>query len=471
MSQLSLTERKKLQKKLTYTSKSAWDNIHPKDKLKLDELSEDYKLFLTQAKTEREVIRSIETKAQMNGFRDIGKKNKQICVSRHGKCLALAVLGKVPLDQRMHIIAVHVDAPRLDLKPNPLFEDIDINMLKTHYYGGLRKYQWLARPMAIHGIVIKKNGAPFEFIMGENENDPVFTIPDLLPHLARKVQENKKISDGFEGEKLNVIIGNMPLGDDRLKDRFKAYILKYLYERYEMIESDFISAELEVVPAGPARDVGMDASMIGGYAHDDRSCAFCALEAIRDLKKPHHTAMVLFYDKEEIGSDGQTGAKSLLLEHAVRELAYATNEKADERFIYNALMNARALSGDVNAAMDPNYQEVHEKRNAAMMGRGVSLMKYTGSRGKYGSHDANAEYIGWLRRLFNDHRVIWQTGEIGKIDEGGGGTIAKHLAVYGMDIIDCGPPILSMHSPFELISKVDLYMTFRAFRTFLESKQ
>jgi len=471
MPQISLTEQKKLQKKLSYNPKSAWDNVQAKDKENIETLSEDYKLFLSQAKTEREVIRSVETTAQRSGFREIGKNNKQICVSRHGKCLALAVLGKVPLDQRMHIIAVHVDAPRLDLKPNPLFEDIDLTMLKTHYYGGLRKYQWLARPMAIHGIVIKKSGAPFEFVMGEHEKDPVFTIPDLLPHLARKVQENKKISEGFEGEKMNLIIGNTPFGNDRLTNRFKTYILKYLYERYEMVESDFISAELEVVPAGPARDVGMDTNMIGGYAHDDRSCTFCALEAIRDLKRPHHTAMVLFYDKEEIGSEGHTGAKSLLLEHVVRELAYVSNEKADERFVYNALMNARALSGDVNAAMDPNYQDVHEKRNAAIMGRGVSLMKYTGSRGKYSANDARAEYIAWLRRLFNDNRITWQTGEIGKIDEGGGGTIAKYLATYGMDIIDCGPPILSMHSPFELISKVDLYMTFRAFRTFLESQQ
>jgi len=471
MSQISLTERKKLQKKLSYTPTSAWDSILAKDKILIDELSEDYKLFLSQAKTEREVIRFIETRAQMDGFRELGKKNKRICVSRHGKCLALTVLGQSPLDQGMHIIAVHVDAPRLDLKPNPLFEDVDLTMLKTHYYGGLRKYQWLARPMAIHGIIIKKNGAPFEFVMGEKENDPVFTIPDLLPHLSKKVQDNKKISDGFDGEKMNVIIANTPLGDDRMNDRFKAYVLKYLYDRYEMVESDFISAELEVLPAGPARDVGLDANMIGGYAHDDRSCTFCALEAIRELKKPFHTAMVLFYDKEEIGSDGHAGAKSLMLEHVVRELAYTTNEKANERFVYNALMNSRALSGDVNAAMDPNYQEVHEKNNAAIMGRGVSLMKYTGSRGKISANDARAEYIGWLRRLFNDNKIAWQTGEIGKIDEGGGGTIAKYLAAYGMDIIDCGPPILSMHSPFELISKVDLHMTYRAYRAFLESKQ
>jgi len=471
MTNLSLKQRKDLKSKLSYSSTNAWENMTLKNAEQIEKFSDAYKLFISHAKTEREVIRTIETTAQRNGFREIGKKSDKFFMSKHGKCMALAVLGKEPLDRCMNIIAVHVDAPRLDLKPNPLFEDIDIVMLKSHYYGGIHKYHWLARPMAIHGIVIKRNGSPFEFVIGENEKDPVFTIPDLLPHLSKKVLGVKKISEAFEGEKLNVIIGNTPLGDDRLKERFKLNILKLLYDRFEMVESDFISAELEVVPAGPARDVGIDNSMIGGYAHDDRSCAFCALESIINLNKPKHTALVLFYDKEEIGSDGVSGAKSMLLEHVVRELAYTTNKKANERFVYNVLMNSRALSGDVNAALDPNYQDVHEERNAARMGHGVSLMKYTGSGGKYGSSDANAEFIGWLRRLFNDQKIAWQTGEIGKIDEGGGGTIAKFLASYGMNIIDCGPPILSMHSPFELISKVDLHMTLRAYRAFLESEQ
>jgi len=471
MPRISLKERKETKKKLAYKTTSAWETIPEKKQAEVEAFSKDYKLFLNQSKTEREAIRTIEVSAQRNGFRNIGKKNPKICISRHGKCLAMAVLGKVPMDERMNIIAVHVDAPRLDLKPHPLYEDIDLAMLKTHYYGGIRKYQWLARPMAIHGIVIKKNGAPFEFVVGEDENDPVLTIPDLLPHLARKVQENQKISSGFKGENLNVIIGNTPYGDDRLDERFKTYILKLLYERFEMLESDFISAELEIVPAGPARDVGLDNSMIGAYGHDDRSCAFCALEAIQLLTRtPRHTALVLFFDKEEIGSDGHSGAKSLFLEHVVRELAYATSKNADERFVYRALMNAYTLSGDVNAGMDPNFQEVHEKRNAAYVGRGVSLMKYTGHEGKVGASDANAEYIGWVRRLFNEHKIAWQTGELGRVDEGGGGTIAKFMASYGMNIIDCGPPVLSMHSPFEVISKADLYMTFCAFRVFLESK-
>ncbi|KPA18933.1 Peptidase M18, aminopeptidase I [Candidatus Magnetomorum sp. HK-1] len=458
-----------LQKKLSHTPKNVWECISDRDFQTIENFSDQYKLFLNQSKTEREAIRTIETIAQRNGFRPPNGKSKKICISKNGKCLALAVLGTIPLDQGINIIATHIDAPRLDLKPNPLYEDVNLSILKTHYYGGIRKYQWLARPMAIHGIVIKKNGAPFEIVIGENDADPVFTIPDLLPHLSRKIQGDKKISDGFEGEKLNLIVGGKPLGDDRIKERFKLSTLKWLYEHYGMIEEDFASAELEIVPAGPARDVGLDKSMIGGYAHDDRACAFSALEAIRDLKKPDHTALVLFYDKEEIGSDGATGAKSLLLEYVVRELAYMTLKKCDERSVFNALINARALSGDVNAAIDPNFQEVHEKRNAAKMGQGVSLMKYTGHGGKYGSSDAHAEYIGWIRRLLNEKKIVWQTGELGKIDEGGGGTVAKYLATYGMDVIDCGPPILSMHSPFEIISKGDLFMTLRTYQSFLES--
>jgi len=461
---------KAIQKKLTYTPINAWDVISEKDEQRVEQLSEDYKFFLNHSKTEREAVRNIETIAQRSGFRNVSQTNKKIFITQNGKCMGLAILGNVPLDQHMNIIGVHIDAPRLDLKPNPLFEEIDLALLKTHYYGGIRKYQWLARPMAIHGIIIKKNGAPFEITMGENENDPVFTIPDLLPHLSKKIQGNKKISDGFEGEKLNLLFGGKPFGDDQIKERFKLNILKLLYDQYGMVEEDFVSAELEVVPAGSARDVGWDRSMIGGYAHDDRVCVFCALEAIRNLTNPEHTALVLFYDKEEIGSDGSTGAKSFLLEHVVRELIYTTQKKYDERMVYNALMNARALSGDVNAGMDPNFQEVHEKRNAAKIGYGVSLMKYTGHSGKIGANDAHAEFIGSLRKLFNDNKIVWQTGEIGKIDEGGGGTIAKYMAEYGMNIIDCGPPILSMHSPFEILSKADLFMTLRAYQTFLESK-
>jgi aspartyl aminopeptidase len=469
MSSMTKKQVKALQKKITYTSKNAWDVISEKDTKRIEKFSDDYKHFLNHAKTEREAIRTIETIVQRNGFRQAGKNNKKICIAKNGKCMGVAVLGKTPMDQHMNIIAVHVDSPRLDLKPNPLFEDINLSILKTHYYGGIRKYQWLARPLAIHGIVIKKNGSPFEMIMGENDNDPVFTIPDLLPHLSKKVQGNKKISNGFEGEKLNVLIGGKPFGDDQIKERFKLNTLKLLYDQYGMVEEDFISAELEIVPAGPAKDVGWDRSMIGGYAHDDRSCVFCALEAVRSLKNPKHTALVLFFDKEEIGSDGNTGAKSLLIENVVRELIYKTQDQYSERFLFNALMNAKALSGDVNAGMDPNFQDVHEKRNAALLGHGVSLMKYTGHGGKIGSNDANAEYMGNLRKLFNENKIVWQTGEIGKIDEGGGGTIAKFLAEYGMNIIDCGPPVLSMHSPFEIISKVDLFMTLRAYQTFLES--
>jgi len=469
MSRTSQKQIKDLQKKLTHKPKNVWEGLSEREIKEIEKFSKQYMQFLNKSKTEREAIRTIETMAQRNGFRPPGEKNKKIIFSKNGKCLALAVLGNEPLDKCINIVATHVDAPRLDLKPNPLYEDISLSLLKTHYYGGIRKYQWLARPMAIHGIVIKKNGSPFEIVIGENENDPVFTISDLLPHLSRKVQRDKKILDGFEGEKLNLIVGGRPLGDDRIKDRFKLFTLKWLYDHYGMIEEDFISAELEIVPAGPARDVGFDKSMIGAYAHDDRACAFSALEAIKDLNNPENTAIVLFYDKEEIGSDGATGAKSILLGYVIRELISLSYKKYDEKLVYKAFENARALSGDVNAAVDPNFQEVHEKRNSAIIGQGVSIMKYTGHGGKIGSNDADAEYVGWLRRLLNDKKIVWQTGEIGKIDEGGGGTVAKFLASYGLNIIDCGPPVLSMHSPFELISKGDLFMTFRSYKSFLES--
>ena len=469
MSRTSQKQIKDLQKKLTHKPKNVWEGLSEREIKEIEKFSKQYMQFLNKSKTEREAIRTIETMAQRNGFRPPSEKNKKIIFSKNGKCLALAVLGNEPLDKCINIVATHVDAPRLDLKPNPLYEDISLSLLKTHYYGGIRKYQWLARPMAIHGIVIKKNGSPFEIVIGENENDPVFTISDLLPHLSRKVQRDKKILDGFEGEKLNLIVGGRPLGDDRIKDRFKLFTLKWLYDHYGMIEEDFISAELEIVPAGPARDVGFDKSMIGAYAHDDRACAFSALEAIKDLNNPENTAIVLFYDKEEIGSDGATGAKSILLGYVIRELISLSYKKYDEKLVYKAFENARALSGDVNAAVDPNFQEVHEKRNSAIIGQGVSIMKYTGHGGKIGSNDADAEYVGWLRRLLNDKKIVWQTGEIGKIDEGGGGTVAKFLASYGLNIIDCGPPVLSMHSPFELISKGDLFMTFRSYKSFLES--
>jgi len=338
--------------------------------------------------------------------------------------------------------------------------------LKTHYYGGIKKYQWLARPLALHGKVILQDGTELEFRIGEDESDPVFTIADLLPHLARKIQGEKKVSEAFEGEKLNLLVGSIPLGDSKVKERFKLAIINYLNEKYGMTEEDFSSAELEVVPAGKAKDLGFDRSLVGAYGHDDRSSVYTSLEAIMELEEVQRTALACFYDKEEIGSEGSTGAKSRFFELVISNILELQGKEANVSNILEVLANSRAISADVNGALDPDYQEVHEKRNAARIGYGICVTKFTGSGGKYHSSDAHAEYLAWLRRLFNRNNVVWQTGELGKIDEGGGGTIAKFLASYGMNIVDCGTPLLSMHSPFEIASKADLYMTKKAFKVF-----
>ncbi len=361
-------------------------------------------------------------------------------------------------------MASHLDSPRLDLKTYPLYEETDLAFLKTHYYGGIKKYQWLARPLALHGVILKADGSRVELKVGEESADPVFTVCDLLPHLARKAQMDKKVTEAFEAEKLNVLVGSLPLGDKETKERFKLHLLKLLEDRYGINEEDLVSAELEVVPAGPARDLGWDRSLVGGYGQDDRSCVYASLTAILELPEPEFTSLALFFDKEEVGSDGNTSAKSCILEEIVELLLERQGLSPLAR--RRILMASRALSADVTGALDPDYPEVHEKRNAARLGYGVGINKYTGHGGKYMANDAHAEYIAWLRRIFQEAGVIWQAGELGKVDEGGGGTIAKYLAIHGLEIIDCGTPLLSMHSPFEVASKADLYMTFKAYQAF-----
>jgi aspartyl aminopeptidase len=461
-----------LRKRLIRKSPLVWDFVGAGEKGRIFEFAERYKHFLDHAKTERESVRTIEAFAKNKGFKDIGKgdgKNK-FCRINKNKSIALAVLGKRPLASGLHIIASHIDSPRLDLKQNPLYEETDLAFLKTHYYGGIKKYQWLARPLAIHGTILRKDGSSLDLHIGEAEEDPVFTIADMLPHLSRKIQADKKVSEAFEGEKLNVLVGSLPIGDDETKERFKLAVLEHLFSTYGLIEEDLMSAEIEIVPAGKARDVGWDRGLVGAYGQDDRVCAWTSLEAIGGVKPPEVTAVALFTDKEEIGSDGSTGAKSRFLEDFVGDLLEMSGQEAGGKALRACLMNSKALSADANAALDPDYQEVHEKRNAAKMGYGVCITKFTGSGGKVGSSDANAEYLGHIRKLFNDNGVVWQTGEIGKVDEGGGGTIARFLAVYGMEVLDCGTPILSMHAPLEISSKADIYMTYKAYRAFYESK-
>ncbi len=468
---LTRKQIKDLSKKLSYAPRLVWDEITAAEKKRVFSFADGYKTFLDEAKTEREAVSIIRDMAEKSGFlldRGTGSPSPLMRIF-HEKAVALVKPGKEPLEEGVRIIVSHIDAPRLDLKQRPLYEDVDLAFLKTHYYGGIKKFQWLSRPLAIHGRIVKKDGSTLDLSIGEEESDPVFTVLDLLPHLARKVQYEKKLGEAIAGEKLNLIVGSLPLGDKETKERFKLAVLHLLNESYGLTEEDLLSAELEVVPAGTARDVGWDRSLVGAYGQDDRICAYTSLRAMFDTRDVSKTAVALFVDKEEIGSDGATGAKSRFLESVIGDVLEMLGQRPSAIGISRILARSRALSADVNGALDPDYQEVHEKQNAARMGYGVCMTKFTGSGGKYNANDADAEYVGWLRCLFNRKKVIWQTGELGRIDEGGGGTVAKFLAPYGMDIVDCGPAILSMHSPFEIAHKGDLYMTYKGFRAFFES--
>jgi len=464
-------EIERISQKLISQPKLVWDAIDKKEKDKVFDFDKGYQSFLNRAKTEREAVTVISDIALENGF-SLNTPNTdpiRMLKTFQEKSIALSISGKKPISEGINLIISHLDSPRLDLKQNPLYEEVDLAFMKTHYYGGIKKFQWLTRPLAIHGRVIRSDGSSLDIVVGEDDADPVFTVADILPHLAKKVQSDKKVSDAFVAEKLNLMVGSLPFGDKDTKDRFKLAILNLLNERFGLVEEDLVSAELEVVPAGKARDVGWDRGLTGAYGQDDRSCVFASLKAILDLKKPQKAALALFVDKEEIGSDGATGAKSRFLESVLADLMIAHGKEPLYHEIQKILMNSRAISADGNGALDPDFQDVHEKRNAARLGYGICLVKFTGSGGKYGANDANAEYVGWLRNLFNEKKVVWQTGELGKVDEGGGGTVAKFLAPYGMQIVDCGPPVLSMHSPFEITHKGDLYMTYKGYRAFLES--
>ena len=462
-------ELKQLRERLAVSQKLVWDQVDQAERGAIFSYADHYKTFLDRAKTEREAVQEVLRQAQARGFVDLASRapGPKAFYNFKGKSVALVVQGQRPLSAGLRIVGSHIDSPRLDLKPYPIYEDTDLTFLKTHYYGGIKKYQWLARPLALHGVVLKPGGETVSLVIGEDPGEPVFTVLDLLPHLARKAQMDKKVADAFEGEKLNVLAGSLPLGNDDTKERFKLHFLKLLEERYGLTEEDFISAEVEVVPAGPARDLGWDRSLVGGYGQDDRACAYAELAAILEVQEPEHTAMALFYDKEETGSEGSTSAKACLLEEVVELLLEHQGESPLGR--RRVLLASRALSADVTGGIDPDFPEVHEKRNANRLGYGVGLHKYGGSGGKYYTSEANAEYVAWLRQIFQENGVIWQAGELGKVDEGGGGTIAKYLAIHGLEIIDCGTPLLSMHSPFEVASKADLYMTFKAYRAFFSA--
>jgi aspartyl aminopeptidase len=457
--------------RLAVSAKLVWDVMQDNEaeRQAIFAYGDRYKTFLDRAKTERQAVAEIERQAKALGFVDLARQESgpRALYNYKNKTIVLVVQGRRPLTDGLRLVASHIDSPRLDLKQYPLYEDTDLAFLKTHYYGGIKKYQWLARPLAIHGVVMKADGSQVSLTIGEEPDDPVFTVLDLLPHLAKKAQMEKKVTEAFEGEKLNVLVGSLPLGSSETKERFKLHLLKFLEDRYGIREEDLISAELEVVPAGPARDLGWDRSLIGAYGQDDRSCAHASLAAILDVQEPEHTCLALFYDKEEIGSEGNTSARNCLLDEIVETLLEQQGESPQAR--RRVLMHSKAISADVTGGLDPDFPEVHEKRNAARLGYGVCFHKYGGSGGKYYTSDANAEYVAWIRKIFQEYGVIWQAGELGKVDEGGGGTIAKFLAVHGLEIIDCGTPLLSMHSPFEVASKADLYMTFKAYRAFFQA--
>jgi aspartyl aminopeptidase len=461
---------KSLKKKLIRELKSAWIQYSVREKKKVFDFGDSYIDFLNRAKTERETVDWIVKNAKRHGFVNnaIHGKKKFFTINRN-KSAALSIVGKRPITEGVHIVVSHIDSPRLDLKPNPLFEDTELALLKTHYYGGIKKYQWTSIPLSLHGVIIREDGQKVTINIGDNPKDPVFTIADLLPHLYRKEQSQKKLFEAIEGEKLTPLIGSIPFPDSDEKESTKLAIMEILNQKYSIKEEDFISAEIEVVPAIHARDVGLDRSMVGGYGQDDRICGFCSYSAISEIKNPLHSTLALFLDKEEIGSVGATGAQSQFLTDCIREIISRKVKNSNFDLLRNVLNRSKALSGDVNAAINPNYPNVLEKANAAKLGYGVVLTKYTGAGGKYGTNDASAEFLGEIRRLFKKKKVIWQTGELGKVDEGGGGTVSEFISQYGIETVDCGTALLGMHSPYEVCSKADLYETYRAYKSFLES--
>ncbi len=446
---------------------SGWKSKSKEDIKEIYTFAEGYKGFLDDAKTEREAVRYITRALTEEGFGTDPSKDRVFAVNRRKEVMAF-VRGSGDITDGLNIVVAHIDAPRLDLKQNPLYEDVDLALLRTHYYGGIKKYQWVASPLAIHGVVVKANGESVDICIGEKEGEPVFLIDDLLPHLSRKTQDEKKLGDAIEGEKLVVLFGSLPLLGGE-KEPVKQYALKLLNDVYGMSEDDFITAELEVVPAFRAADVGLDRSMVGGYGQDDRVSAYTLLEALCCTKDPRRHCLAIFTDKEEIGSEGATSIKSSFLHVFLDDILAGMGLKADEAIMRRVLFRSKALSADVNGAVNPTFQEVHEKQNACYLGRGPCVTKFTGHMGKIGASDANAEYVAEIARLFDKEGIMWQTGELGKIDEGGGGTVAKHLAVYGMDIIDCGAPLLSMHSPYEISNKLDIFETYRAFQIFFRA--
>ena len=457
--------------------KNAWLSYGESDEKEMEKLAKDYRAFLDAGKTERECVTELVREAEANGYVSLEAKQAagekiqpgdKVYAVGMKKIMALFLVGQEPLEKGMNILGAHIDSPRLDVKQNPLYEDTDLAYLDTHYYGGVKKYQWVALPLAIHGVIAKKDGSVVNVTIGEDENDPVVYITDLLIHLAGK-QLQKKAAEVIEGENLDILIGSRPLSestDEKKKEAVKSNVLRILKEKYDVEEEDFLSAELEIVPAGKARDCGLDRSMVAAYGQDDRVCAYTSFVAMMEMDAPKRTSCCLLTDKEEIGSVGATGMQSRFFENTVAELLDGMGRYSDLA-LRRTLRNSSMLSSDVSAGYDPAYGECFEKKNAAYLGRGIVLNKFTGARGKSGSNDANAEYVAEVRRIFDNHQVAFQTAELGKVDVGGGGTIAYIAALYGMNVIDSGVAVLSMHAPWEVTSKADIYEAKKAYKAFL----
>ena len=458
---------------ILYKRKNGYENMSEELKNNIHSFNEGYKSFLSLCKTERECAMFCQKTAEENGFKPLDsfeslKSGDKFYVINRGRAIMLGVMGKKNVWEGTRVVAAHLDSPRLDLKQNPLYEAEELAFFKTHYYGGIKKYQWVAMPLAIHGAIILKGGKKLDVVIGEDENDPVFCVTDLLPHLAASQMENKggKI---IEGEKLNVLIGSEGLMEDE-KLSVKNNIMKLLNEKYGITERDFTSADIEVVPAFKAKDVGIDRSMVGSYGQDDRVCAYTSLQAILECKEPEFTSLCYLVDKEEIGSGDSTGMKSKFFEDILAKLCYKSTDKYSDILVADARCNTICLSADVTAAVDPNYDHVTEKRNSAFFNKGIALMKYSGARGKSGTNEATAELVRKITDIFDENDVAWQTAELGKVDEGGGGTVAQYFAVLNIDVIDCGVPLLSMHAPFEIAAKYDIYMGYKAYKALYESK-
>lgn len=456
---------------LVNEKKNGWEKIDREKKEKIYQFADEYMYFLNHGKTEREIVSETKDILEKNGFVDISSKEEiksgdKVYYCNRGKSMYIAVIGKEKLENGLNIVGAHVDSPRLDLKPNPLYEEGGFAYFKTHYYGGIKKYQWTTIPLSIHGVIVKTSGEKITVNIGEDEKDPVFVITDLLPHLAQE-QMSKKLNEAISGEALNLLIGSIPSDDKEAKEKVKYNILKLLNEKYGIIEADLLSAELEIVPAFKARTLGLDGSMIASYGQDDKICAYTSLRGILNVKEPEKTAVCILADKEEIGSMGNTGMESHAFDAFIAELLDKAGENKPN-LLDRVFCKSKMLSADVDAGYDPIYASVSEVNNSAYLGRGVGLNKYTGARGKSGASDANAEYVAEVRKILEENGISYQVSELGKVDVGGGGTIAYILANKGIDVIDCGIPVLSMHAPYEVTSKFDVYEAYRTYEAFLK---